>query len=47
LAVEIAIQLSRGLDTALAVVFFAISVFFLLRSFYNMRILGDNASSNR
>src|SRR5208283_1553423 len=41
LAVEIAIQLNRGLDTAFAVVFFAIALFFLIKSFYSMRILGD------
>jgi K(+)-stimulated pyrophosphate-energized sodium pump len=41
LAVEIAIQLNRGLDTALAIIFFAIALFFLCKSFYSMRILGD------
>ena len=41
LAVEIAIQLNRGLDTALAVIFFAIALFFLCKSFYSMRILGE------
>jgi len=38
LAIEIAIGLSRGLDTALAIIFFAIALVFLLRSFYGMRI---------
>ncbi len=38
LAIEIAIGLSRGLDTALAIIFFAIALVFLLRSFYDMRI---------
>jgi len=41
LAIEIAIGLSRGLDTVLAIIFFAIAVFFLLRSFYDMRIAAD------
>jgi len=40
LAIEIAIQLSRKLDTALTVVFFAVSVIFVLKSFYDMRITG-------
>lgn len=43
LAIEIAIGLSRGLDTALAIVFFAIALVFLLRSFYDMRIAGRHA----
>ena len=38
LAVEMAIELTRGTRTALAVLFFAISVTFVYRSFYNMRI---------
>ncbi|MFA5059513.1 MAG: sodium-translocating pyrophosphatase [Candidatus Omnitrophota bacterium] len=38
LAIEIAIQLSRTMNSVLAGVFFAISVFFVLRSFYDMRI---------
>ncbi|MBF0571426.1 MAG: sodium-translocating pyrophosphatase [Candidatus Omnitrophica bacterium] len=38
LAIEIAIGLSRSLDILLAVIFFAIAVFFLIRSFYEMRI---------
>ena len=41
LAIEIAIGLSRGLDTALAIIFFAIALVFLLRSFYDMRIAAD------
>ncbi len=38
LAVEMAIELTRGTRTALAVLFFAVSVVFVYRSFYNMRI---------
>lgn len=38
LAIEMAIELSRKLDLILAGVFFAVSVFFVLRSFYDMRI---------
>ncbi len=38
LAIEIAIGLNRGLDVFLAVIFFAIAVFFIIRSFYEMRI---------
>jgi K(+)-stimulated pyrophosphate-energized sodium pump len=38
LAIEIAIELSRGLDIFLAVIFFAVALFFLIRSFYGMRI---------
>jgi K(+)-stimulated pyrophosphate-energized sodium pump len=38
LAVELAVGLSRGLSSALAGVFFAISVVFVWRSFYGMRI---------
>ena len=41
LAIEIAIGLSRGLDTALAIIFFAIALVFLFRSFYDMRIASD------
>lgn len=41
LAIEIAIGLSRALDTALAIIFFAIALVFLLRSFYGMRIAAD------
>ena len=41
LAIEIAIGLSRGVDTALAIIFFAIALVFLLRSFYDMRIAAD------
>jgi K(+)-stimulated pyrophosphate-energized sodium pump len=40
LAVELAIQLDRDLSTALAVVFGAIMLFFVHRSFYGMRITG-------
>jgi len=38
LSIEIAITLSRAADIVLAVVFFAIALFFLIRSFYEMRI---------
>jgi K(+)-stimulated pyrophosphate-energized sodium pump len=41
LAIEIAIQLSRTLNTALAIVFFGISVTFLTKSFIDMRIIGS------
>src|SRR5208283_290341 len=45
LAVEIAIQLNRGLDTAFAVIFFGIAIIFLLKSFYSMRIMGEDKKS--
>jgi K(+)-stimulated pyrophosphate-energized sodium pump len=38
LAVELAIELSRGTSAFFAAVFFAISVVFVYRSFYGMRI---------
>ncbi len=38
LAVEMAIELTQGTRLALAVAFFAVSVYFVYRSFYNMRI---------
>ena len=38
LAVELAITLSRSTSLILAAVFFAISLVFVLRSFYAMRI---------
>ncbi len=38
LAVELAIELSRGLSTALALVFLGIALVFVWRSFYKMRI---------
>ena len=41
LAVEIAIELSRGMDTLLAVLFFAISLVFVVKSFADMRISGE------
>jgi K(+)-stimulated pyrophosphate-energized sodium pump len=41
LAIEIAIQLSRPLNTALAIVFFAISLFFCVKSFSDMRIIAE------
>jgi K(+)-stimulated pyrophosphate-energized sodium pump len=40
LAVELAITLTRTTSLILAVVFFAISVVFVWRSFYTMRIKG-------
>ncbi len=42
LAIELAIELSRGLSLALAGVFFAISLVFVLRSFFDMRIKETN-----
>ncbi len=36
LAIEIAISLTRTVDTVLAIIFFAIALFFLIRSFYGM-----------
>ena len=41
LAIEMALVLNRKLDIVLAVVFFAVSVVFVLRSFYDMRITED------
>ncbi|MBA3314787.1 MAG: sodium-translocating pyrophosphatase [Planctomycetaceae bacterium] len=41
LAVELAVEMSRTLATVLAIVFFAISVYFVWRSFYRMQIMGD------
>ncbi len=38
LAVELAIELTTGVRTGLAIVFFAVSVVFVWRSFYSMRI---------
>jgi len=40
LAVELAIEMSRTVSISLAVVFFLVSVFFVWRSFYSMRIAG-------
>jgi K(+)-stimulated pyrophosphate-energized sodium pump len=45
LAVELAIGLSRGTSLALALVFFAVSVVFVYRSFYAMRIEISPAAS--
>ena len=42
LAVEMAIELDRKLSVGLAIVFFAISVVFVWRSFYCMRIKNDD-----
>ena len=41
LAIEIALELSRTLNTILAIVFFIISLVFVARSFYDMRIKGE------
>jgi len=41
LAVEMAIELKGGIPQILAIIFFSISVFFVYRSFYGMRILTD------
>ena len=38
LAVELATQLDPALSTGLAIAFFLVSVFFVIRSFYGMRI---------
>jgi K(+)-stimulated pyrophosphate-energized sodium pump len=40
LAVELAIEMTRGMSAGLAVVFFLLSTFFVWRSFYGMRIGG-------
>jgi K(+)-stimulated pyrophosphate-energized sodium pump len=45
LAVELAIQLDRGLSTALAVLFGAVMLFFVHRSFYGMRITGASGAT--
>ena len=45
LAIEIAIGLSRELDTLLAVGFLAIALTFLCRSFYDMRISADEVKA--
>ena len=41
LAIEMALVLNRKLDIVLAIIFFAVSVVFVLRSFYDMRIKED------
>ncbi len=41
LSIEIAITLSRTVDIVLAAVFFAVALFFLVRSFYGMRICAN------
>jgi K(+)-stimulated pyrophosphate-energized sodium pump len=41
LAVEMAVDLPKGLPQILAMIFFAISVYFVYRSFYGMRIMGE------
>jgi K(+)-stimulated pyrophosphate-energized sodium pump len=42
LAIELALAMSRKTDVILAVVFFIVSVIFVLRSFYDMRIKADD-----
>ena len=42
LAIEIAIQLTRSLNTILAIIFYLVSVYFLVKSFYDMRIKGTD-----
>jgi len=44
LAVELAIEMSRGVSAMLAVVFFAASTIFVWRSFYGMRIQAQTAA---
>jgi K(+)-stimulated pyrophosphate-energized sodium pump len=44
LAVELAIEMPNSTSTALAVVFFVISAFFVWRSFYRMRIPVETAT---
>jgi K(+)-stimulated pyrophosphate-energized sodium pump len=44
LAVELAIEMSRQLSLALAAVFFLLSVVFVYRSFYSMRIHSEKAT---
>ncbi|MBF0484583.1 MAG: sodium-translocating pyrophosphatase [Candidatus Omnitrophica bacterium] len=41
LAIEIALELSKQLNMTLTVIFFAISVFFVIKSFTDMRIVGE------
>jgi K(+)-stimulated pyrophosphate-energized sodium pump len=41
LAVELAIEMSRELASALAVLFYLLSAYFVWRSFYRMRISGE------
>jgi K(+)-stimulated pyrophosphate-energized sodium pump len=45
LAVEMAIELSSGLRTGLAAVFFLVACFFVYRSFYGMRIQSGPAAA--
>ena len=45
LAVELAIEMSRDLTLVLSAVFFLISVFFVWRSFYGMRIRDTEATA--
>jgi K(+)-stimulated pyrophosphate-energized sodium pump len=45
LAVELAIEMSRGMTLALAAIFFVVSFFFVWRSFYGMRIRDTEATA--
>jgi K(+)-stimulated pyrophosphate-energized sodium pump len=45
LAVELAIEMSRGMTLGLSAVFFVISVFFVWKSFYGMRIRDTEATA--
>ncbi|MBF0479947.1 MAG: sodium-translocating pyrophosphatase [Candidatus Omnitrophica bacterium] len=42
LAIEIALKLSHTLNITLTVIFFSISVFFVIKSFTDMRIIGES-----
>jgi K(+)-stimulated pyrophosphate-energized sodium pump len=46
LAIEIALELSRGMNMALTAVFFAVSVFFVVKSFTEMQIKTEEASKS-
>ena len=47
LAVELAIELSRNTSTLLAIIFFLLSVVFVWRSFYAMRIQTEKSENWR
>lgn len=46
LAVELAVEMNRSVSVGLSIVFFAISVFFVWRSFYGMRIGGTGTGES-
>ncbi len=46
LAIEIALQLSHQLNMILFIVFFAISVYFVIKSFTDMQIIGEEGKSH-